>query len=218
MDVTRLLSRVSPVDRTLVAIAIALDSFDAEHGVLVLDEPTATLPHSEVKRLSAVVRALRDTGTGILYVSHRIDEIFDLADRVTVLRDGQLVATTATRDLTRRGLIELMLGDEAPAESAPPAAAPAQDGASGASSGLEVAGLGGIYARDVSFIVAPGEILGLCGLPGSGSDEVVSLLRPGSRDARSGRLKVGGNRWVGVRRHQFARHMAVVPPTAAVKA
>ena len=217
MDVTRLLSQVSPVDRTLVAIAIALDSFDAERGVLVLDEPTATLPHGEVERLFGVVRALRDTGTGILYVSHRMDEIFDLSDRVTVLRDGRHVATTATRELTRRGLIELMLGDKAPAESDGPqsavgsAAVRADSAARADPAGLAVEGLGGIYARDVSFAAAPGEILGFCGLPGSGSDEVVALLAGRSADARAGRLKVGNGGWSSARRHRFARHMAVVP-------
>ena len=91
LDIHRPLAAATPVERTVVAIAAALQGWHGGGGVLVLDEPTAVLPHDEVERLFAVVREVRKAGTAILYVSHRMDEIFQLADRVTILRGGKLV-------------------------------------------------------------------------------------------------------------------------------
>ena len=113
LDITQPLAKATPVERTIVAIAAALQGWDTGGGVLVLDEPTAVLPPGEVERLFKIVRDLRDTGAGILYVSHRLDEIFSLADRVTVLRNGKLVATRDVDDkLTKGELVHLMLGVE----------------------------------------------------------------------------------------------------------
>ena len=95
------LAKATPVERTIVAIAAALQGWDSRGGVLVLDEPTAVLPPGEVGRLFAIVRDLRARGAGILYVSHRLDEIFGLCDRVTVLRNGQEVATRDVGQLTQ---------------------------------------------------------------------------------------------------------------------
>src|SRR5919109_1923552 len=93
LDIHRPLAEATPVERTVIAIAAALQGWHGGRGVLVLDEPTAVLPHDEVERLFAVVREVRKAGTAVLYVSHRIDEIFQLADRVTILRGGRLVAS-----------------------------------------------------------------------------------------------------------------------------
>src|ERR1044071_523515 len=92
LDIHRPLAAATPVERTVVAIAAALQGWPGGHGVLVLDEPTAVLPHDEVERLFAMVREVRAAGTSVLYVSHRLDEIFELADRVTVLRGGRVIA------------------------------------------------------------------------------------------------------------------------------
>ena len=92
-DIHQPLSKATPVERTIVAIAAALQGWSDAGGVLVLDEPTAVLPPGEVGRLFKIVRDLRRRGAGILYVSHRLDEIFELCDRVTVLRNGREVAT-----------------------------------------------------------------------------------------------------------------------------
>jgi len=86
LDIHRPLAEATPVQRTVVAIAGALRNWQGGGGVLVLDEPTAVLPHDEVERLLAMVREVRRSGTSVLYVSHRLDEIFEIADRVTVLR------------------------------------------------------------------------------------------------------------------------------------
>ena len=113
LDVTQPLAKATPVERTIVAIAAALQSWDTGGGVLVLDEPTAVLPPGEVERLFKIVRDLKRNGAGILYVSHRLDEIFRLADRVTVLRNGKEVATRDVDDgLTKAELVHLMLGVE----------------------------------------------------------------------------------------------------------
>ena len=92
LDIHRPLAAATPVERTVVAIAAALQGWQGGSGVLILDEPTAVLPHDEVERLFAMVREVRDAGTSVLYVSHRMDEIFALADRVTVIRGGHRIA------------------------------------------------------------------------------------------------------------------------------
>ena len=88
LDIHRPLADATPVERTVVAIAAALQGWHGGRGLLVLDEPTALLPHEEVERLFAMIREVQRAGTSVLYVSHRLDEIFAIADRVTVLRDG----------------------------------------------------------------------------------------------------------------------------------
>ena len=103
LDIHRPLAAATPVERTVVAIAAALQGWDGGPGVLVLDEPTAVLPHDEVERLFAMVREVRGAGTSVLYVSHRLDEIFELADRVTVLRGGRVIATRPVSEHRRAG-------------------------------------------------------------------------------------------------------------------
>ena len=112
LDIHRPLAAATPVERTVVAIAAALQGWHGGGGVLVLDEPTAVLPHDEVEHLFAVVDEVRKAGTSVLYVSHRIDEIFQLADRVTVLRGGRLVSTLPIDEVDPRGLAGLMVGED----------------------------------------------------------------------------------------------------------
>jgi ABC-type sugar transport system ATPase subunit len=177
-DVEVPLSKVTPVERTIVAIAAALQGWNRPHGVLVLDEPTAVLPPSEVGRLFDIVRGLRKDGAGILYVSHRLDEIFDLADRVTVLRNGQKVATRGVAGIDKQALVRLMLGDEVEADYRNEAGL-----ADDAATVLEVRNLSGNYVRDVGFSLCRGEVLGIAGLPADGRDELPRLLIDGRRRA-----------------------------------
>ena len=135
-DVTQPLSKATPVERTIVAIAAALQGWATGGGVLVLDEPTAVLPPGEVQRLFAIVRDLRARGAGVLYVSHRLDEIFEIADRVTVLRNGKRVITRDVEGLRKRrpGAPDARRGDGAGlprrgAERGAVAAAPRGEGA-----------------------------------------------------------------------------------------
>lgn len=186
-DVTMPLSKVTPVERTIVAIAAALQGWDGDGGVLVLDEPTAVLPPGEVDRLFAIVDDLRARGAGILYVSHRLDEVFRLADRVTVLRNGRKVITRDVAGLTKSQLVHLMLGMEMEPDYR--AAVPDEVGARRL---LEARNVSGTYLRDVSFTLHEGEVLGIAGLPDSGRDELPRVLTDMRRLATGGSVRLGG--------------------------
>lgn len=143
--------------------------------ILVLDEPSATLTPPEVERLFAVVRDLKGRGIGVVYVSHRLEELFALADRVMVMRDGRHVATRPIREVSRPELIELMAGrpvaDEFPKRKV-------EIG----SERLVVKGLRrGRAVQGVSFSIRRGEVLGLAGLVGAGRTEVARLLAGADR-------------------------------------
>ena len=176
-------------EQALVAVArgladLEVDGEQAEHRLLVLDEPTAYLPHDGVQRLFAVLRDLTAGGASAIFVSHRLDEVRDLCDRVAVLRGGELVAQVETEGATEQQLLELMLGrpvEELYPDTVTPDGVPL----------LEVDGLGGGMLRDLSFTARPGEIIGFAGLPGSGYDEVPYLLT-GARRATAGRLRLDG--------------------------
>jgi ribose transport system ATP-binding protein len=107
------------VQRTQVAVARALQD-DADVRVLFFDEPTATLPGSEVDRLFAVIRSMVDLGISVVYVSHRLEELPRIADRVTVLRDGHVAGSGAQTEFTRERLVDLIVG-EARRQPVPPA-------------------------------------------------------------------------------------------------
>jgi rhamnose transport system ATP-binding protein len=157
---------LSMADQQLIEIAKAL-SMDA--SVLILDEPTASLSAHEVERLFTIVRRLRDRGVAILFVSHRLDEVFALCDRTTVLRDGRHVITAPTAELSTADLIRHMVGREV--TLFPKLENPVGNVL------LEVSGLTrvGVF-RDVSFSVRTGEIVGLAGLVGAGRSEVARVL------------------------------------------
>lgn len=198
LDVSRPLSEATPVERTIVAIAAALTGWESGRGLLVLDEPTAVLPHTEVDRLLEIVREVQRLGASVLYVSHRLDEIFSIADRVTVLRDGYLTATRDTAELNTQSLAELMVGDRVDASfrlDRPPVSGPAPV--------LEVERLAAGRLTRLDLAVAPGEILGVAGFAGSGAEEVPYLLsgvRP-SEDP-NGRMRHDGGGWKAARRLQ----------------
>jgi len=159
---------LSMPQQQLVEIAKALG---LSAKVLILDEPTASLTGHEVDRLLDVLRGLRAAGTGILYVSHRLDEMFALADRVTVLRDGQLVATRAMSSLDRASLIALMAGRETNSEYPEPGAVSSKRVLETRNLGYALTGVAG-----VSLDVHAGEILGIAGLVGSGRTELAQIL------------------------------------------
>jgi ribose transport system ATP-binding protein len=188
LDLHQPLAAATPVERTVVAIAAALQGQRAgAGGLLVLDEPTAVLPINEVERLYTIVKDLRARGVSILYVSHRLDEIFELADRVTVLRNGRNVLTADMESVTKRSLVAAMLGfDMEPDYRAPVAEE------TGRPAVLEVRDLKGRYARKVSLTLHQGEILGLAGLAGSGREEVPYALAGAVDYPISGEVRAGG--------------------------
>lgn len=164
----RLAGELSMPEQQVVEIAKAIG---AGARILILDEPTASLSQPEVERLFGVIGELREQGVGIIYISHRLEELAVVADRITVLRDGEHVATRAAADLDRAQLIHLMAGEvrEAPA----PAGA--------ASAGrvvleLREVGCRALGLRAVSLSVRAGEIVGLAGLVGSGRTQLAECI------------------------------------------
>jgi rhamnose transport system ATP-binding protein len=167
IDPSRVAEGLSIADQQIIEIAKAI-SMDAK--VLIMDEPTAALSGVEVDRLFAVARGLRDKGAGILFISHRFDEVFALCERITVMRDGRYIATHRTAEVTVAQIVREMVGRElgtlfpkTVAEIGPPV--------------LKVTGLSraGVF-RDISFDVRAGEIVALAGLVGAGRTEVARAI------------------------------------------
>ncbi len=150
-----------------VEIAKAL-SKDAR--ILVMDEPSATLTLQEVERLFDIIRELTGNGIGVIYISHRLEEIFDIADRVTVLRDGELVDTEPVSEVNRESLIEMMVGRKL--ENEFPHREPEIRNVRLSVKGLKRAP----KVDDVSFDIRAGEVLGLTGLVGAGRTETARLI------------------------------------------
>lgn len=174
-------SELSAAERSIVGIARAL-AVQAE--LVVLDEPTAALPAHDVDRLFATLERLRAQGLGIVYVTHRLDEVFRLADRVTVLRDGKRVATTAVAEISSDALVFQIVGRALQdVFVAPPS--PSSDVL------LEVEGLASSGVGPVSFAVSRGEMLGLVGLRGAGH-EVIGRVLFGDLEREAGRIRLGG--------------------------
>jgi rhamnose transport system ATP-binding protein len=171
IDPDRLVSSLSMPEQQLVEIAKAIGG---RAQVLIMDEPTAALTDREVDRLMAVIERLCASGVGIVYISHRLEEIFRIAQRITVLRDGATVGTVAAVDVTRADLIGMMVGRELTAVF-PPKEAAASDEERPV---LDVRRLSNRLTgvRDVSFTVRRGEIFGIAGLVGSGRTQMAETL------------------------------------------
>ncbi|WIX76592.1 sugar ABC transporter ATP-binding protein [Amycolatopsis carbonis] len=167
IDPNRPARGLSIADQQIVEIAKALS---ADARVLIMDEPTAALSLVEVERLFSVARALRDEGAAIMFISHRFEEIVDLCQRVTIMRDGRHVSTDAVEEVTVDEMVRRMVGRDLDALF------PKQDVEPGAVV-LEVDGLTreGVF-RDVSFSVRAGEIVAFAGLVGAGRSEVVQAV------------------------------------------
>jgi ribose transport system ATP-binding protein len=179
------LADLTRTEKSLVAIARAL-AVDAD--VLVLDEPTASLPVDEAERLFAVLRRLRDEGMGILYVSHRLDDVFALADRVAVMRDGQVVAEGPITETSAAQAVQQIVGGR-------PVPAPPPVPACGQRDVLELDDVVGERVGPVSLSVRAGEVVGLVGLSGAGHVELGRTVVGASR-CHGGELRVDGARYV----------------------
>ena len=179
LDPRRPVSRLSIAQRQVVQLARALG---VEHRAVIFDEPTASLTPVEAEALLAIIGGLRRRGVAVLYISHRLPEVKAVADRVTVLRDGRVVARRRAAELDATAMAHLMVGREMarmfPDGVAPPDGPPALE-----VSGLSVPG----FAESASFAVRPGEILGFGGLVGAGRTELlegVVGLRPSTGEVR----------------------------------
>jgi ribose transport system ATP-binding protein len=185
IDPRTMVADLTLAKQQLVEIAKAL-SYNAE--VLIMDEPTAPLTETEIDELFLIIRRLRDKGVGIVYISHRLEEIQRITDRTTVMRDGHYVDTVQTADVSLERIISMMVG-RAIYESAPEL--PVEQNAEVV---LEAKGLRrGRAIRNVSFTLRRGEILGMAGLVGAGRTEVARAIF-GADPLEAGEVLVKGQR------------------------
>ncbi|MFZ5673855.1 MAG: sugar ABC transporter ATP-binding protein [Pseudomonadota bacterium] len=198
LDVDAKVGALSVANRQRVEIAKALSQ---NARVVIMDEPTASLAEADVQQLMTIIRRLRERGVGIVYVSHKLPEIFALADRVTVLRDGNYVATKDIEEVSERSLVAMMVGRSIdqlfPKEEAPIG-----------TTRLELRGVSqGKAVRDISFTLRAGEIVGIAGLVGSGRTET-ALTIFGITPATAGEILIDG-RPVHITSPQQARDLGI---------
>jgi len=182
VDVRSEVSRLSVAQQQMVEIAKATSR---NSTIIAMDEPSATLTDHELRNLFELIKGLRSRGVGVIYISHRMEEIFSICDRVTVFRDGQYVATKRIQDTDRDDVIRMMVGRELK-ESIPKRPAPIGEPV------LEVRNLTrkGVF-EDISFTVHRGEIVGIGGLVGAGRTEVARAIF-GADPIDSGEILVNG--------------------------
>ena len=196
IDVQRPLGKLSPGHRQIVQVASSLEGHDAGGGLdggpklIVFDEPTSSLSIAEVERLLKIVQQLAESGLAIVYVSHRMGEIFACCDRVTVLRDGKYMGTSVVKEIDEPTLVEQMIGRKIPKTTRRMATRDSEAAALSAMAGngheapgegtkplLEVRSISSPgKLNDVSLCVAPGEILGIGGLVGAGRSELMDAI------------------------------------------
>ena len=179
---SKLLAELSLGEQQMVEIAKAL-SFKSK--VIIMDEPTDALTDTETKSLFTVIDELRDEGYGIVYISHRLKEIFEICDDITILRDGKFIAQRQVADIDEDTLIELMVGRKLEEQY------PRVDVAHGTTC-LEVKNLSGDAVHDINFSLEHGEILGISGLMGAGRTELMKIIY-GALKRTSGDVVLEGN-------------------------
>jgi ABC-type sugar transport system ATPase subunit len=187
LDVTRRIDQLTVVQQQVVEIVKALS---VAASVLIMDEPSATLTDKELRKLFDIIRTLKARGVTVIYISHMLDEIFQIADRVTVLKDGKVMGTRPTAELTRDELVRMMVGRTI--EDYFPARGAGQERVV-----MEVRGLGRAgRLSDISFDLRAGEILGIAGMVGSGRNFLARCLL-GLEPFDAGEIRVKGmsRRW-----------------------
>jgi ribose transport system ATP-binding protein len=189
LDPNVLVNDITETDRALLAIIRATEGIKAatgesRRGLLVLDEPTVFLPREGTEQLFAIVRDIVANHASVLFVSHDLDEVREITDRVTVLRDGRVHGTVVTAEASEADLVEMIIGRRLAQLELNRA------DTSGRRIAAAVTGLRGAGVRDISFDVHEGEVVGLTGLIGSGFDQVPYLLF-GARPCSGGQLRLG---------------------------
>ncbi len=185
IDPNRIVSTLPISKRQMIEIAKAV-SYNAK--VIVFDEPTSSLNEQEVKQLFEIIRMLKNEGCGIIYISHKMAEILEISDEVTVMRDGMWIATKKASDLTTEEIIKLMVGRELKNQFPPKTNTPEEKI-------FSVENLTGEHSKlkDISFDLRRGEILGLAGLDGSGRTELLESIF-GISEIKSGKFFMNGKR------------------------
>jgi len=179
IDINRLVGELSFGERQLVEIARALYR---ANRLLILDEPTSGLTRDETEKLFRVIKKLRDTGCSVIYITHKLDEVFSLADKVTVLRDGNVVATKNVNELTPEELIRMMTGRDI--------AQHISESTMFVEPIIEIKALTTPYLKNIHLTIYKGEILGLAGLPDSGVEEFMESIA-GVRGVQRGEISIG---------------------------
>lgn len=183
LDVNQPVSTLSIAQQQMIEIAKALS---VQSKIIAMDEPSATLTDHELKNLFRLIGTLKEQGVSVIYISHRLEEIFEICDKLTVMRDGEWIATENVSDMNRDRIIEMMVGrkitDEYPKEVFSPG-----------KELLKVEHLTGGIVRDVSFSVHQGEIVALTGLVGAGRTETARMIF-GADPTQSGTLHLEGKK------------------------
>jgi len=199
-------AKLSLAERQHVEIAKALLG---RARLLILDEPNSALNATESKRLFDLIQELKDDGTAIIYISHRLEEVFSIADRISVMRGGRVVMTDQVANLTMSVVVEAMLGRTKQATGRPQAATGASDSPPRSLCFEEISVAGRL--QDVSFQCGKGEVLGLIGLEGAGQQDVLRTIF-GDLRVRSGRMTIDGRTWTPTNPRAAARAgIAFVP-------
>lgn len=183
LDPAMRVERLSPANQQMVEIARAISN---NAKIMIMDEPTAPLAAAEVDLLFSIIAKLKAKGVTVIYISHRMDEVFQITERVTVLRDGQYVTTINTADTNRQQLVNLMVGRELN-ENFPTRKTPVGDVI------LEAKKLTGNSVKNISFRLHRGEVLGFAGLVGSGRSETMELIC-GAKKMDSGEVWMNGQK------------------------
>lgn len=181
LDPAMRVERLSPANQQMVEIARAISN---NAKIMIMDEPTAPLAANEVELLFSIIAKLKAKGVTVIYISHRMEEVFQITERISVLRDGSFVKTLYTKDTDRAELVKLMVGRELNESF------PTRKAAMGEIM-LEARNLTGNSVENISFQLHRGEILGFAGLVGSGRSETMELIA-GAKKIESGELRLNG--------------------------
>jgi ribose transport system ATP-binding protein len=192
MDPRRPLAEATPPERTAVAIVRAVAGWQKGRGVVVLDEPTASLPAHEVDELFRLIRNIRDTGTAVILVSHRLDEVMSIADHATVMREGRVVWDGPTAEMTTAAFVNLIANTEGDEWRDEPPNLPQHPAPADRNVAIEARDVVGRYLRGVDVRVRAGEVVGLAGLLGSGREELPYILAGAQTVGVTGTFTIDG--------------------------